>query len=149
MYTVAGAQLNGESHRRGTLEPRRLADLVAFRSNPITCPTRSMVLLVSSYRQSQRLRPQDETPSLSERNPGAVPLLVAAATNAAYSWSLKVIWWVLEESLIAPGSLAGLPEFKELFGTKRGDEHTGQLCHGPRLPQFQPVVDTPQRGHPL
>ncbi|TMC91598.1 MAG: hypothetical protein E6J11_20035, partial [Chloroflexi bacterium] len=38
LYTLAGAQLNGESHRRGTLEPRRLADLVAFRSNPITCP---------------------------------------------------------------------------------------------------------------
>jgi predicted amidohydrolase YtcJ len=38
LYTVAGARLNGESHRRGTLEPRRLADLVAFRSNPITCP---------------------------------------------------------------------------------------------------------------
>ncbi len=38
LYTVAGAQLNGESHRRGTLEPGRLADLVAFRSDPITCP---------------------------------------------------------------------------------------------------------------
>lgn len=38
LYTVAGAQLNGESHRRGTLQPRRLADLVAFRSDPITCP---------------------------------------------------------------------------------------------------------------
>ena len=38
LYTVAGARLNSESHRRGTLEPRRLADLVAFRSNPITCP---------------------------------------------------------------------------------------------------------------
>jgi predicted amidohydrolase YtcJ len=38
LYTVAGAQLNDESHRRGTLEPRKLADLVAFRSNPITCP---------------------------------------------------------------------------------------------------------------
>jgi predicted amidohydrolase YtcJ len=38
LYTVAGAQLNGESHRRGTLEPGKLADLVAFRSNPITCP---------------------------------------------------------------------------------------------------------------
>ena len=38
LYTVAGARLNGESHRRGTLGPRRLADLVAFRSNPITCP---------------------------------------------------------------------------------------------------------------
>jgi predicted amidohydrolase YtcJ len=38
LYTAAGAQLNGESHRRGTLEPGRLADLVAFWSNPITCP---------------------------------------------------------------------------------------------------------------
>jgi len=38
LYTVAGAQLNGESQRRGTLEPGKLADLVAFRSNPITCP---------------------------------------------------------------------------------------------------------------
>src|SRR6266704_5254540 len=38
LYTFAGAQLNGESHLRGTLEPRRLADLVAFRSNPVTCP---------------------------------------------------------------------------------------------------------------
>jgi hypothetical protein len=38
LYTVAGARLNGESHRRGTLEPGRLADLVAFQSDPITCP---------------------------------------------------------------------------------------------------------------
>jgi predicted amidohydrolase YtcJ len=38
LYTAAGAQLNGESHRRGTLQPGRLADLVAFRSDPITCP---------------------------------------------------------------------------------------------------------------
>lgn len=38
LYTAAGAQLSGESHRRGTLEARKLADLVAFRSNPITCP---------------------------------------------------------------------------------------------------------------
>jgi predicted amidohydrolase YtcJ len=38
LYTVAGARLNGESQRRGTLEPGKLADLVAFRSNPITCP---------------------------------------------------------------------------------------------------------------
>jgi predicted amidohydrolase YtcJ len=38
LYTVAGAQLNGEGHRRGTLQPGRLADLVAFRSDPITCP---------------------------------------------------------------------------------------------------------------
>ena len=38
LYTSAGAELNGESHRRGTLQPHRLADLVAFRTNPITCP---------------------------------------------------------------------------------------------------------------
>jgi predicted amidohydrolase YtcJ len=38
LYTFAGAQLNSESHRRGTLEPRWLADLVVFRPNPITCP---------------------------------------------------------------------------------------------------------------
>jgi predicted amidohydrolase YtcJ len=38
LYTVAGARLNNESHRRGTLEPRRLADLVAFQADPITCP---------------------------------------------------------------------------------------------------------------
>jgi len=38
LYTAAGAKLNSESHRLGILEPRKLADLVAFRSNPITCP---------------------------------------------------------------------------------------------------------------
>jgi predicted amidohydrolase YtcJ len=38
LYTAAGAQLNGESHRRGTLQPRRLADLIAFQSNPFICP---------------------------------------------------------------------------------------------------------------
>lgn len=38
LYTAVGAQLNGESHQRGTLNPRRLADLVVFRSNPIKCP---------------------------------------------------------------------------------------------------------------
>jgi predicted amidohydrolase YtcJ len=38
LYTVAGARLNNESHRRGTLVPRRLADLVAFQADPITCP---------------------------------------------------------------------------------------------------------------
>jgi len=38
LYTAAGAHLNSESHRRGTLQPQRLADLVAFRTDPITCP---------------------------------------------------------------------------------------------------------------
>jgi predicted amidohydrolase YtcJ len=38
LYTTAGARLNGESERRGTVQPRRLADLVAFGVDPITCP---------------------------------------------------------------------------------------------------------------
>ena len=38
LYTAAGAELSGESQRRGTLQPRRLADLVAYRADPITCP---------------------------------------------------------------------------------------------------------------
>ena len=50
---------------------------------------------------------------------------------------------------IAPGSVAGSPEFKELLGTQSGNERMGQLCHGSCLPQFQPVVDTSQGGHPL
>ena len=44
-YTVAGAQLNSESHRRGSLEPGKLADLVALRSNPITCPIDNLLQL--------------------------------------------------------------------------------------------------------
>src|SRR5260370_40967439 len=47
LYTTAGAQLNGESHRRGTLEPRRLAALVAFPSKPVTCPIYDLPSLVS------------------------------------------------------------------------------------------------------
>lgn len=38
LYTMAGAQLDGDGHRRGSLQPHRLADLVAFRTNPLTCP---------------------------------------------------------------------------------------------------------------
>jgi predicted amidohydrolase YtcJ len=38
LYTAASAQLNWESERRGTVQPRRLADLVAYRTDPITCP---------------------------------------------------------------------------------------------------------------
>lgn len=38
LYTVGGAELDGESHRRGTLQPGRLADVVAFRADPVTCP---------------------------------------------------------------------------------------------------------------
>lgn len=45
LYTTAGAELNGESHRRGTLQPRRLADLAAYRSDPITCPVDELLRL--------------------------------------------------------------------------------------------------------
>jgi predicted amidohydrolase YtcJ len=37
LYTAAGAALDGESARRGTLEPGRFADLVAFPVDPMTC----------------------------------------------------------------------------------------------------------------
>jgi predicted amidohydrolase YtcJ len=38
LYTVGGAQLDGESQRRGMLQAGKLADVVAFRADPITCP---------------------------------------------------------------------------------------------------------------
>ena len=38
LYTAASAELNWESERRGTIQPRRLADLMAYRTDPITCP---------------------------------------------------------------------------------------------------------------
>jgi predicted amidohydrolase YtcJ len=38
LYTAASAQLNWESERRGTIQPRRLADPMAYRTDPITCP---------------------------------------------------------------------------------------------------------------
>jgi predicted amidohydrolase YtcJ len=37
LATVAGAQLSGEQSRLGSLAPGRLADLVAFRADPLTC----------------------------------------------------------------------------------------------------------------
>jgi predicted amidohydrolase YtcJ len=38
LYTSAGTRLTGEAERRGTLEPHRLADFVAYRADPITAP---------------------------------------------------------------------------------------------------------------
>ena len=38
LCTTAGARLSGESDRLGTLEPGKLADIVAFRSDPTRCP---------------------------------------------------------------------------------------------------------------
>jgi predicted amidohydrolase YtcJ len=38
LYTSAGTRLTGEAERRGTLEPHRLADFVAYRADPVTGP---------------------------------------------------------------------------------------------------------------
>ncbi|HEX6554800.1 MAG TPA: amidohydrolase [Ktedonobacteraceae bacterium] len=38
LYTAASAELNWESDRRGTIQPGKLADLAAYRTDPITCP---------------------------------------------------------------------------------------------------------------
>jgi predicted amidohydrolase YtcJ len=38
LYSAAGAQLDGESHLRGTLAPGLLADVTAFRADPLSCP---------------------------------------------------------------------------------------------------------------
>ena len=49
LYMAASAQLIGESDRRGTLQAGRLADLVAFRDNPITCPVDAIPSMRSSF----------------------------------------------------------------------------------------------------
>ena len=49
LYTAAGAQLIGESDRRGTLQAGRLADLVAFRADPITCPVDNIPSLPPTF----------------------------------------------------------------------------------------------------
>jgi predicted amidohydrolase YtcJ len=38
LYTSAGTRLTGEADRRGTLEPRQLADFAAYRADPVTVP---------------------------------------------------------------------------------------------------------------
>jgi predicted amidohydrolase YtcJ len=38
LYTAGSAELNWESERRGALQPRRLADLMAYRTDPVACP---------------------------------------------------------------------------------------------------------------
>ncbi len=45
LYTAGSAELNWESQRRGTVQPRRLADLVAYRTDPITCPVDQLLSL--------------------------------------------------------------------------------------------------------
>jgi predicted amidohydrolase YtcJ len=38
LYTAGSAELNWEGERRGTIQPGRLADLVAYEIDPLTCP---------------------------------------------------------------------------------------------------------------
>ncbi len=45
LYTVGSAQLHWESQRRGTIQPRRLADLAAYRTDPISCPVDQLLSL--------------------------------------------------------------------------------------------------------
>jgi predicted amidohydrolase YtcJ len=45
LYTAGSAELDWESQRRGTVQPRRLADLVAYRSDPMTCPVDELLRL--------------------------------------------------------------------------------------------------------
>ena len=45
LYTANSAQFNWEDHRRGTIQPQRLADLVAYRTDPITCPVDQLLSL--------------------------------------------------------------------------------------------------------
>ena len=49
LYTAASAQLNWESERRGTIQPRRLADLMAYRTDPITCPVDQLLGLRPAF----------------------------------------------------------------------------------------------------
>ena len=49
LYTATGAQLSGESQRRGTLQPNRLADLVAYHSDPVTCPVDELLQLQPAF----------------------------------------------------------------------------------------------------
>ena len=48
---------------------------------------------------------------------------------------------------VAPATIADSPEFKELICTQGGYERTAQLCHRPRLHQFQPAIDTTPVAH--
>jgi predicted amidohydrolase YtcJ len=45
LYTAGSAQLHWESQRRGTIQPRRLADLAAYRTDPISCPVDQLLSL--------------------------------------------------------------------------------------------------------
>jgi predicted amidohydrolase YtcJ len=49
LYTLGSAQLYREDERRGTLRPQRMADLVAYRADPITCPVDDLLHLRPTF----------------------------------------------------------------------------------------------------
>jgi predicted amidohydrolase YtcJ len=49
LCTAAAARLTGESDRRGTLQPRRLADIVAYETDPITAPVDRLPSLTPAF----------------------------------------------------------------------------------------------------
>jgi predicted amidohydrolase YtcJ len=49
LHTAEAARLLGESDRLGTLEPGRLADLVAYRTDPITCEIDELPTLAPAF----------------------------------------------------------------------------------------------------
>jgi predicted amidohydrolase YtcJ len=49
LYTSAGAQLDREEGRRGALQPGRLADVVAFHADPITCSADDLLALKPAF----------------------------------------------------------------------------------------------------
>jgi predicted amidohydrolase YtcJ len=49
LYTIGSAALNGESDRRGTVAPGKLADLVAYRLDPLTAEVDELADLTPSF----------------------------------------------------------------------------------------------------
>jgi predicted amidohydrolase YtcJ len=66
LYTMGTARLNGEEDRRGSVAPGKLADLVGYRADPLTCKTDDLPELTpvftmvggrSTYDPEHRLEP--------------------------------------------------------------------------------------------
>jgi predicted amidohydrolase YtcJ len=49
LSTVAGAQLHGEGDIAGSLQPGKLADVVGFNKDPMTCPSDELFDLRPSF----------------------------------------------------------------------------------------------------
>jgi predicted amidohydrolase YtcJ len=49
LYTIGTARLNGEADRRGSVTPGKLADLVAYRRDPLTCETDDLAELTPVF----------------------------------------------------------------------------------------------------